>query len=387
MKKTVQDIINMITNGQLHYNQSTQRKFVYATLDAKISTAYSSGSTTKAGSLINAILEDNIQLPAIYFWYNTDTNQLNIHDGKQRVLSLYYFINPTSVMQITTIRNNKKTNWDGLSQADQDKLLNYTFDIVERTGNSLEEERSFFLINSNGLPLTNYECLSGMFHGTFLTEFETYVDHMSKVLDKVKPIERGEQAYKFLLTMFGIADSKKSAGNNASNLLLNDRLRPIRNNTFDAADYSFDKILNTFNELLRGVSELKEDRALWIAAYITRNNYQADDIITYYRACCKSANDISSWDIDTHKTFIEAFINENLKLDPQRNFSKDVKDELYKRSPRCSHIDANGIRCTESSYNKLEVDHITPWSKGGRTVIGNAQLMCKSHNTSKGNKI
>lgn len=187
MKKTVQDIINMITNDQLHYNQSTQRKFVYASLEAKISTAYSSGSTTKAGSLINAILEDNIQLPAIYFWYNTDTNQLNIHDGKQRVLSLYYFINPTSVMQITTIRNNKQTTWNGLSQADQDKLLNYTFDIVERTGNSLEEERSFFLINSNGLPLTNYECLSGMFHGTFLTEFETYVDHMSKVLDKVKP--------------------------------------------------------------------------------------------------------------------------------------------------------------------------------------------------------
>ena len=86
MQKTVREIVDMITNGELHYNQSTQRKFVYADMDAQLS----SGKTTKSGSLINAILENHIQLPAVYFWKNTDTNQLNIHDGKQRLLSLYY---------------------------------------------------------------------------------------------------------------------------------------------------------------------------------------------------------------------------------------------------------------------------------------------------------
>lgn len=379
MQKTVREIIDMIRNGQLHYNQSTQRKFVYADMDAQLSC----GKTTKAGSLINAILEENVQLPAVYFWYNTDTNQLNIHDGKQRILSLYYFINPTAKMNITTIRHGKEFIFGALDQADQDKLLDYTLDIVERKGNSEEEERSFYLINTNSVNLTAYECLSGMLHGTFLSDFETYVDFMSKTLDNVKPVNRGEQAYKFLLTIFDIADSKKAMSNDVSMLKLCDRLRPIRQNMFDAKAYSFDEIIKVFNEFSRA-TKVKEDRALAVAAYIVRKGYNADDVICQYRKDMKQINDIASWDMATHKTYIDAMVN-GLHLDPQRNFPKDVKDQLYAKSPRCAHVDEDGNRCTETSYAKLEVDHITPWSKGGLTVIGNAQLLCKHHNTSKGN--
>lgn len=379
MQKTVREIIDMIRNGQLHYNQSTQRKFVYADMDAQLSC----GKTTKAGSLINAILEENVQLPAVYFWYNTDTNQLNIHDGKQRILSLYYFINPTAKMNITTIRHGKEFIFGALDQADQDKLLDYTLDIVERKGNSEEEERSFYLINTNSVNLTAYECLSGMLHGTFLSDFETYVDFMSKTLDNVKPVNRGEQAYKFLLTIFDIADSKKAMSNDVSMLKLCDRLRPIRQNMFDAKAYSFDEIIKVFNEFSRA-TKVKEDRALAVAAYIVRKGYNADDVICQYRKDMKQINDIASWDMATHKTYIDAMVN-GLHLDPQRNFPKDVKDQLYAKSPRCAHVDEDGNRCAETSYAKLEVDHITPWSKGGLTVIGNAQLLCKHHNTSKGN--
>ena len=382
MQKTVKEIIDMINRGELNYNQSTQRKFVYATIDAQLS---SGGKTTKAGSLINAILEEGIQLPAVYFWYNTDTNKLNIHDGKQRLLSLYYFINPTAAINITTIRNGKSTNFSSLSQQDQDKLLNYTFDIVERKGTSEEEERSFYLINTNSVNLTSYECISGMLHGTFLSEFENYIDCMSKTLDAVNPISRGEQAYKFLLAIFDLNDSKKAASNDKSMLNLSDAIRPLRTNIFEAKDFSFNEIIYVFNELSRA-TKIKEDRAIAVATYIVRSGYRADDIIDYYRRCMKEINDISSWDIATHKTFIDAFVN-GLQLDPQRNFTKDIKDELYRRSPRCAHVSDDGARCTESSYNKLEVDHILPWSKGGRTKLDNAQLLCKSHNTSKGNRI
>ena len=47
MQKTVKEIIELINNGTLHYNQSTQRKFVYADLPAQLNC----GKTTKAGSL------------------------------------------------------------------------------------------------------------------------------------------------------------------------------------------------------------------------------------------------------------------------------------------------------------------------------------------------
>lgn len=100
----------------------------------------------------------------------------------------------------------------------------------------------------------------------------------------------------------------------------------------------------------------------------------------------ESINDIISWDMQTHKTFIDKFILNNLKLCPQRKFNKDIKDILYQRSARCAHIDENGQRCTETSYSKLEVDHIVPWANGGQTTLDNAQLLCKHHNASKGNR-
>ena len=383
MQKTVREIIDMINAGKLQYNQSTQRKFVYASIDAQLDC----GKTTKSGSLIHSILEYDIQLPAVYFWHNTDTGHLNIHDGKQRLLSLYYFINPTPSINFTTIRNGKAMNFNALSSADQEKLLNYTFDIVERTGTSEEEEKSFYLINTNSVNLTSYECLSGMLHGTFLTQFENFVEHSAKTMDQVKPIGRGEQAYKLLLTMFDLCDSKKTASNDKSMLLLCDRIRPLRDNWFDPKSFSFDEILQVFNEFSR-VTPVKEDRALAVAAYIVRKNYEADDIINLYRKSSKGINDISSWDIDTHKTFIDYFVENgySASLDPKRNFDKEVKDQLYARSNCCAHIDDNGNHCTETNYSKLEVDHITPWSKGGRTILANAQLLCKHHNTSKGNR-
>ena len=383
MQKTVREIIDMINAGKLQYNQSTQRKFVYADMDAQLDC----GKTTKSGSLIHSILEYDIQLPAVYFWHNTDTGHLNIHDGKQRILSLYYFINPTPNINFTTIRNGKAMNFNALSSADQDKLLNYTFDIVERTGTSEEEEKSFYLINTNSVNLTSYECLSGMLHGTFLTQFESFVEHSAKTMDQVKPIGRGEQAYKLLLTMFDLCDSKKATSNDKSMLLLCDRIRPLRDNWFDPKSFSFDEILQVFNEFSR-VTKVKEDRALAVAAYIVRKNYEADDVINLYRKSMKGINDIGSWDIDTHKTFIDYFVENgySASLDPKRNFDKEIKDQLYARSNCCAHIDDNGNHCTETNYSKLEVDHITPWSKGGRTILANAQLLCKHHNTSKGNR-
>ena len=383
MQKTVREIIDMINTGKLQYNQSTQRKFVYADMDAQLDC----GKTTKSGSLIHSILEYDIQLPAVYFWHNTDTGHLNIHDGKQRLLSLYYFINPTPNINFTTIRNGKAMNFNALSSADQEKLLNYTFDIVERTGTSEEEEKSFYLINTNSVNLTSYECLSGMLHGTFLTQFENFVEHSAKTMDQVKPIGRGEQAYKLLLTMFDLCDSKKTASNDKSMLLLCDRIRPLRDNWFDPKSFSFDEILQVFNEFAR-VTKVKEDRALAVAAYIVRKNYESDDVINLYRKSMKGINDIGSWDIDTHKTFIDYFVENgySASLDPKRNFDKEVKDQLYARSNCCAHIDDNGNHCTETNYSKLEVDHITPWSKGGRTILANAQLLCKHHNTSKGNR-
>lgn len=383
MKITVRELVQMLKEGHLHTEQTTQRSFVYNSMETQLTC----GTVTKAGAVINSILEKNIQLPAIYFWYNSNTGMTNLHDGKQRVLSIYNFIEQNNVPVTTYINGKQICSFNALSADLQEKLLNYTLDVVERTGTSLEEEESFFLLNTNSVNLTPYECLRGMLYGTFFIDFENFIGAKAKILDKVKEIGRGEQAYKILMTALNIKDSKRRTDNSASMQLLQDTIRPIRNSGFNAETYALNEILEVFNELSRIIIGAKEERMLAVASFIVRNAYNTEEIVDLYRRTLRNINDIKTWDLTTHETFMRAFVEDTIELDGKRFFTTDDKDALYRKNGRCAHVDPEtGISCKENNYKKLEVDHIIPWSRGGRTTLDNGQLLCKTHNASKGNK-
>ena len=69
---------------------------------------------------------------------------------------------------------------------------------------------------------------------------------------------------------------------------------------------------------------------------------------------------------------------------PQRAFPAQVKDTLFSRKSPCICA-----VCSLPIVNieHAEVDHIVPWSKGGDTVIGNAQLLHIKCNREKGAKM
>ena len=382
MIKTVKELMNMLRDGTLHTEQSTQRSFLYNDLHNQINGIEYGGKVTRAGAVINAIIERDISLPPLYFWKNTDTGELNVLDGKQRLLSIYYFIYPTKDIVVTTRINGQPTQFVSLTEEDKNKLRDYEFAIIEVSGNKTEEEKHFFAINKNGVPLTDYECIRGMYYGPFITGFENYIENKRKIFDSIKEIGRGEQALKLLYKFFDLSIDKQSATKSSSLNTLKDRLVPLRQNRFNPTNFNADEIIETFNDImnLKGIN-VSEDIALTIANYIIRHNYNSINIINAYRICCANINDISKWDIETHKIFIERLINDGMMLDGRRFFSKEDKDNLYKKYHSCQEVG-----CTEDRYNMLEVDHIKPWSEGGRTILDNAQLLCKHHNTSKGNR-
>ena len=47
-------------------------------------------------------------------------------------------------------------------------------------------------------------------------------------------------------------------------------------------------------------------------------------------------------------------------------------------------IDSNKV-CIWA-FDEMEADHVTAWSKGGSTTSENCQMLCKTHNRSKGNR-
>lgn len=80
------------------------------------------------------------------------------------------------------------------------------------------------------------------------------------------------------------------------------------------------------------------------------------------------------------------------RKDLNRNFDKTVKDILWAEAvretdkPNCPNPTGNPRCKIYLTYEDAEVDHVYPWSRGGLSKIENAQLLCSSCNSSKGNR-
>ena len=72
----------------------------------------------------------------------------------------------------------------------------------------------------------------------------------------------------------------------------------------------------------------------------------------------------------------------------KRFFTKDDKKLLYQKLPIGTISSKRKCPSCNKEYifDQFEVDHIKAWSKGGRTSLDNAQLLCKKCNGEKTNR-
>lgn len=107
----------------------------------------------------------------------------------------------------------------------------------------------------------------------------------------------------------------------------------------------------------------------------------------------QSANNLKERDIIIRQLFFDFLNKENSSLlvkDTQRSFNESQRIKIYRKdSGLCQKCIAEGKNEKEAkvSWSQYEADHVIPHSKGGQTIIENAQVLCKYHNASKGAKI
>ncbi len=70
------------------------------------------------------------------------------------------------------------------------------------------------------------------------------------------------------------------------------------------------------------------------------------------------------------------------RKDSQRGFSPEQRRIIWNTSANRTCATCN----CKLSWNDFTIDHINPHSKGGRSQLENAALMCRQHNSSKGNR-
>ena len=85
-------------------------------------------------------------------------------------------------------------------------------------------------------------------------------------------------------------------------------------------------------------------------------------------------------DVTSHKGIYEYLIDGQEKHLSIRAFTPKMARTAYERQngicPMCGkHYD----------FKEMQADHITPWSKGGRTTADNCQMLCADCNRRKSN--
>lgn len=114
-------------------------------------------------------------------------------------------------------------------------------------------------------------------------------------------------------------------------------------------------------------------------------DYLADEAVTCMTLAEEGAmiRAINKAAMDGDKTFLAKypFLGRLTMNDPDASHRPAIPAPVRRR------VLAAGICALCGSTEKLEVDHITPWSKGGTHAEANLQALCKPCNRKKSNKL
>jgi len=341
--------------GKLTIRPAYQREFVY---DLK-----------KQENVLQTVIK-GFPLNTMY-WAQTGTDTFEVLDGQQRTLSVMYFLSHKLQIKI----GDKSYYEDSLPEDIYKKLLDYEFMIYVCEGSESEKLDWFEIVNIGGEKLTDQELRNSVYTGTWLSDAKRYFSKrncaakgLSDKYIKADPIRQEllEKALKGICEFQGLrnitdymAAHKSDADADALWQYFQDVINWVQ------------KIFPKYYDDMKGLD--------WCHLY---NKYHNN---TYNTSVLKEEVKKLHEDKEVQKNsgIYEYLLSKDndpfaFKLLNLRTFDEDDKITVYERQEHKCAVCKNVFE-----YSEMEGDHIKPWSKGGKTVIENLQMLCKDCNGKK----
>ena len=349
----IKELYEKVRDGKIVSDISLQREIVY--------------NTEKQRLVIDSIVKD-IPLPAFYLWKNTD-GILEVLDGKQRIEAIVRF-------KENDIEYNGLL-WRQTPPEVQEIINNRELSIIICEGPDQLKREIFKRINTLGVPLSSYEVLNGLYNGEYLRGLTAYVSQDRDAIKVLGPNSRGKNQY----TVLGLLKQLKPFAD------IDAYVKQEKDNSFAADQRLISRyikfiadVFDKYNDLqikFRLSMEYIRDVSIWKQHKREINS----EIARFLKSdAAKLLNKEQEY-----KNIILAIVN-GISVDRKRLFTEDDKAELLRQE-----TPENGkYRCKLCQMlftpDELTIDHIIPWSRGGRTELSNAQLLCRPCNSSKGNR-
>jgi 5-methylcytosine-specific restriction endonuclease McrA len=422
---TVQHVLNLYDRRELNLNPGFQRDSVWSLSDRR--------------KLIESMAL-GYPLPAIFLYKREHDGRLiyDVIDGKQRLETILRFTGRVrgkkfdSVFHLPGTDERNTYDWARLGRLKKQPLLTgYRLQVIEVTGDISDIINLFVRINSTGKALTSQEKRHARYYNSYFLKVagrlaekcsDTLVRHRILTENHIARMKHVELICELMLSIHrGAVLNTKSAL---------DQVMGSTNMTDRQVNVARDKAYRAIRRTLRLFPDIGQTRfrqlpdfyalVLLIAEFESegliltdrkRNRLAADllrlfstrvDEVRERQRLAKGVDpghevarkylltvQQSSDKAEQRKARVQILrdLLESLfaKKDSQRLFSEEQRRILWNSAEK-RRCQATGCPGGPITWADFTVDHIQPWSKGGRTALENAALFHRACNSRKGNR-
>lgn len=357
-------------SGKLTIQPEYQRNFIYA-----------DGGGKKEAAVIDSLLK-GYPLGLIYF-NKVGEDKFEVLDGQQRITSIGRFV----TNKFAIIDNGNPKNFDSLPADLRDKIRESKFLIYECEGTETEIKQWFETINISGVPLKPQELLNAIYSGPFVTLAKAeYSNSQNANIQKWSAYIRGSANRQDFLERALEWVSKDDVGTYMSSHRNDDNINELRAYFNSVIDW----VSSVFIEIKKEMQGLEWGRLYEKYKF---SSFDPADVSA-------KVNDLYGDPyVNNHRGIFEYILGglKESKLLDVRVFDEPTKKSVYANQTKIAEaknlsncpLCAVGHSANKSKIWKLsemDADHVSSWSKGGKSSAENCQMLCVTHNRAKGNR-
>lgn len=306
----------------------------------------------------------------VMYWAVREDGKFEVIDGQQRTISICEFVEGNYSVQ-NLFGNKDPRAFHNLHTDEKDRILNYKLMVYLCSGTDSEKLEWFKTINIAGEKLTDQELRNAVYSGTWVTDAKKYFSKTGCVAYNIgnqyltgSPIRQD-----YLETTI-----KWIKGYDSIEIYMSKYQH--KTNAVELWNY-FQSVISWVKATFSKYRKKEMKGVQWGELY---NEFKDKDLDS--KVLEKEISKLMLDDDVTNKKGIYTYVltgeEKHLSI---RAFTDNQKREAYEKQneicPKCNK---------RFDLEEMEGDHITPWSKGGKTTSDNCQMLCKDCNRKKSNK-
>ena len=350
VRKVAENYVDKTEEGVLGYDSKLnirpkyQREFVY--------------NEKKRNAVINSIRKD-FPLNVMY-WVKNNDGTFEVLDGQQRTISFCQYVKSDFSLDNRAFHN--------LTDTEKEQILNYKLMVYFCEGNSKEKLDWFKIINIAGEKLTDQELRNAVYTGTWLSDAKLKFSKsncaaylLSKDYVNGSPIR--QEILQTALSWIGKGEIENYMSIHQHDQNANELWTYFRN-VIEWVQLTF----TTYRREMKGID--------WGGLY----DKFKDDMFDIAKLEQEIQALMMDDDVTNKKGVYPYVLTRSKKYLNIRTFTESQKRAAYEKQKGIC-----GTCGKHFEWEEMEADHITPWSKGGKTSSENCKMLCLECNRRKSN--